>query len=71
MIIFVNFELPAPSKKVLFLFLIFLDLEKNVNIEDLPSNHVESIGLIESFRNLASRPSGVDEGPSYDHFCEF
>ena len=24
------------------------------------SNHAESIGLIESFRNLASRPSGVE-----------
>ena len=65
MIIFQNFETPAPNKK----HVCFLENRSNRSFE--LSNHVESIDLIESFRNLVSRPSAVDEGPSYDHFCEF
>ena len=64
MIIFVNFETPAPNKKKCS----FLKLQHRGFRR---SNHAESIGLIESFRNLASRPSGDDEGPSYDHFSKF
>ena len=68
MSILLNFETPAPNKKVHGWS---KSSNKHQNRGFWPSNHAESIGLIESFRNLASRPLGVEEGPSYDHFSEF